>query len=148
MNVQALRAMSQKLPETADEMLQISHVTKANFEKYGEGLLKICQQHAADKKALLEEVEAKKNDVLEKTEWLSTDIGESPYFSNDDQQTKTKRKSRYYGNSSKKFKRGNWYTAKGKKGLKGKTGGVNKSAGPGLMTVQSKKPTISNKIQL
>jgi hypothetical protein len=42
--------MSQKLPETADEMLQISHVTKANFEKYGEGLLKICQQHAADKK--------------------------------------------------------------------------------------------------
>jgi bloom syndrome protein len=42
--------MSQKLPETADEMLQISHVTKANFEKYGEGLLKICQQHAAAKK--------------------------------------------------------------------------------------------------
>jgi len=60
--------------------------------------------------ALLEEVEAQKNDVLEKTEWLSTDIGESPYFSNDDQQTKTKRKARYYGNSSKKFKRGNWYT--------------------------------------
>jgi hypothetical protein len=42
--------MSQRLPETAEEMLQISHVTKANFEKYGEGLLKICQQHAADKK--------------------------------------------------------------------------------------------------
>jgi hypothetical protein len=42
--------MSQQLPETADEMLQISHVTKANFEKYGEGLLKICQQHAADRK--------------------------------------------------------------------------------------------------
>jgi len=60
--------------------------------------------------ALLEEVEAKKNDVLEKTEWLSTDIGESPYFTDDDQQTKTKRKARYYGNSSKKFKRGNWYT--------------------------------------
>jgi hypothetical protein len=48
--IQALRAMSYKLPETADEMLQISHVTKANFEKYGECLLKICQQHAADKK--------------------------------------------------------------------------------------------------
>jgi len=58
--------------------------------------------------ALLEEVEAKKNDVLETTEWLSTDIGESPYFSNDDQPTKTKRKARYYGNASKKFKRGSW----------------------------------------
>ena len=58
--------------------------------------------------AVLEEIEAKKNDVLEKTEWLSTDIGESPYFSNDDQPTKTKRKARYYGNSSKKFKRGSW----------------------------------------
>ncbi|KAJ9574593.1 hypothetical protein L9F63_008220, partial [Diploptera punctata] len=50
MNVQAIRAMSQILPETAEEMLQISHVTKANFDKYGEGLLKICQQHAARKK--------------------------------------------------------------------------------------------------
>ncbi|XP_023724702.1 Bloom syndrome protein homolog isoform X2 [Cryptotermes secundus] len=146
MNVQALRAMSRKLPETADEMLQISHVTKANFEKYGEGLLKICQQHAADKKALLIEAEAKKNEALEQTEWLSTNSGGSPYFSNDDQQTQRKRKPPYRGNWSKKFKRGNG--TKGKTACKGKTGGENKSAVPGLLTVQSKKPTISNKIQL
>ena len=48
-STQAIRAMSQMLPETAEQMLQISHVTKANFDKYGEGLLKICQQHAVDK---------------------------------------------------------------------------------------------------
>jgi hypothetical protein len=40
------------------------------------------------------------------------------------------------------------FRVKGKKVSKGKTGGVNKSAGPGLLTVQSKKPTISNKIHL
>ncbi|XP_021933104.1 Bloom syndrome protein homolog isoform X2 [Zootermopsis nevadensis] len=140
MNVQALRAMSQKLPETADEMLQISHVTKANFEKYGEGLLKICQQHAAAKKAFLIEAEAKKKEALEETKWLSTDVGESTYFNNDNQQTKRKRYTAYRGNWSKKFKHGN--------GAKGKAACKSKNASPGLLTVKSKKSTVSNKIQL
>jgi hypothetical protein len=40
------------------------------------------------------------------------------------------------------------FRVKGKKVSKGKTGGVNKNAGPGLLSVQSKKPTVSNKIHL
>jgi hypothetical protein len=41
-----------------------------------------------------------------------------------------------------------YFRTKGKTASKGKTGGVNKNAVPGLLAVQSKKPTISNKIQL
>jgi hypothetical protein len=57
--------------------------------------------------ALLREVEAKKNEALEQTEWLSTNTAGSPYFSNGDQQTQRKRKAPSRGNWSKKFKRGN-----------------------------------------
>lgn len=41
--------MSQNMPESEEEMLMISHVTKANFEKYGKALLEVTQQYAAQK---------------------------------------------------------------------------------------------------
>lgn len=139
MNVQALIAMSQTLPETAEKMLQISHVTKANFDKYGEGLLKICQQHAADKKALLKELEEKKKSVLEETDWLSTNMGDSPYFDGSGRQQK--RKTPFRGGWRKKFKCNS--------GTKKKSSTASKSGNhPGLMSLPNRKPTISNKIQL
>ncbi|KAM7363739.1 recQ-like DNA helicase Blm [Cochliomyia hominivorax] len=46
MNFQALKVMSQQLPETEDNMLQIPFVTKANFEKYGIKLLEITNKYA------------------------------------------------------------------------------------------------------
>lgn len=49
MNMIAIRAMSQKLPENEEAMLQIPHVTKANFVKYGKALLDITQKYAAEK---------------------------------------------------------------------------------------------------
>lgn len=49
MNMIAIRAMSQKLPDSMEAMLQIPHVTKANFEKYGKALLDITQKYAAEK---------------------------------------------------------------------------------------------------
>lgn len=49
MNMVAVRAMSQRLPETEEAMLQIPHVTKANFVKYGKALLEITQKYAAEK---------------------------------------------------------------------------------------------------
>ena len=49
MNMVALRAMSQQLPENEEEMLKIPHVTKANFDKYGKALLDITQKYAAEK---------------------------------------------------------------------------------------------------
>ncbi|XP_069695186.1 recQ-like DNA helicase Blm isoform X2 [Periplaneta americana] len=146
MNVQALRAMSHRLPETAEEMLQISHVTKANFEKYGESLLSICKQHATEKKAILKEIEKqkKKNEALQETEWLSTDMNaESPYFSSGGKQTDRKRKSSFRGNWRKKFKSG--YGARGKPAWRGKSGGTSKA---GLLSVPTKTRAVSNKLGL
>lgn len=49
MNMQALKSMAQKLPETEEQMLAIPHVTQANFVKFGKELLQITQQYAAEK---------------------------------------------------------------------------------------------------
>lgn len=49
MNMVAVRAMSQQLPETEQDMLRIPHVTKANFDKYGKALLDVTQKYAAQK---------------------------------------------------------------------------------------------------
>lgn len=49
MNMIAIRAMSQQLPDSEEAMLKIPHVTKANFDKYGKALLDITQKYAAEK---------------------------------------------------------------------------------------------------
>lgn len=49
MNMVAIRAMSQQLPENEEDMLKIPHVTKANFDKYGKALLDVTQKYAAQK---------------------------------------------------------------------------------------------------
>lgn len=46
MHVEALKVMSTKLPVTDKEMLEIPHVTKANFEKYGKSLLEVTTKYA------------------------------------------------------------------------------------------------------
>lgn len=53
MNMIAIRAMSQQLPDSEEAMLKIPHVTKANFDKYGKALLDITQKYAAEKYVLL-----------------------------------------------------------------------------------------------
>ncbi|XP_011638827.2 Bloom syndrome protein homolog [Pogonomyrmex barbatus] len=50
MNMAAVKVMSERLPETAEAMLQIPHVTKANFIKYGKTLLNVTQKYAAEKR--------------------------------------------------------------------------------------------------
>ncbi|KAL0279324.1 UNVERIFIED_CONTAM: hypothetical protein PYX00_000916 [Menopon gallinae] len=57
MNIQAIRLMSQNLPETAEEMLSINHVTKANFEKYGEALLDVTKNFAEQKREVMKKME-------------------------------------------------------------------------------------------
>uniref|UniRef100_A0A2H8U0B0 Bloom syndrome n=2 Tax=Melanaphis sacchari TaxID=742174 RepID=A0A2H8U0B0_9HEMI len=52
MTVQAIRSMSQLMPETEDDMLKIDGITKSNFEKFGQPLLEITQQAAAEKSAI------------------------------------------------------------------------------------------------
>uniref|UniRef100_A0A1A9WUY2 HRDC domain-containing protein n=1 Tax=Glossina brevipalpis TaxID=37001 RepID=A0A1A9WUY2_9MUSC len=49
MNIQAMKIMSEQLPETAADMYLVPHVTKANFDKYGEKRLQITRGYAAEK---------------------------------------------------------------------------------------------------
>lgn len=49
MNIQTIKEMSIKLPSTEEEMLQLPHVTKANFEKFGKELLETTCVYAAEK---------------------------------------------------------------------------------------------------
>ncbi|KAK7869932.1 hypothetical protein R5R35_013711 [Gryllus longicercus] len=55
MNVEAVKAMSERLPETSEEMLDIPHVTVANFEKFGKPLLEVTIQYAVQKLVVLSE---------------------------------------------------------------------------------------------
>lgn len=45
--------MSQLMPENEDEMIKIDGVTKSNFEKFGQPLLEITQQAAAEKSGII-----------------------------------------------------------------------------------------------
>lgn len=49
MNLTALKAMSEQLPDNEEEMLKIPHVTKANFDKYGRTLLDVTQKYSAQR---------------------------------------------------------------------------------------------------
>ncbi|XP_065093126.1 recQ-like DNA helicase Blm isoform X2 [Ochlerotatus camptorhynchus] len=71
MNMQALKAMAERLPETQAEMLALPHVTKANFEKYGQQLLEITQNYAAEKLCLMLDVEDDSSDSenSDTTDW-------------------------------------------------------------------------------
>ena len=48
-SLQALRVMATNLPVCEEEMLQIQHVTKANYVKYGAKLLEITTGFAAER---------------------------------------------------------------------------------------------------
>ncbi|CRL05522.1 CLUMA_CG017980, isoform A [Clunio marinus] len=49
MNMQAIREMSKRMPESENDMLQIPHVTKANFDKFGQRFLDITVPYAAQR---------------------------------------------------------------------------------------------------
>ncbi|CAH2982006.1 unnamed protein product [Chilo suppressalis] len=49
----ALKAMSVRLPETADDMLALPHLTRANYDKFGASLLNITSAYAVEKIGLL-----------------------------------------------------------------------------------------------
>lgn len=50
---QAIRSMSQLMPNNEEDMLKIDGVTKSNFEKFGQALLEITQQAAAEKSGIV-----------------------------------------------------------------------------------------------
>lgn len=48
-NMQALKIMSERLPETEADMMSIPHVTRANFEKFGKRFLEVTLKYTAEK---------------------------------------------------------------------------------------------------
>lgn len=72
MNIQAIKAMAEQLPETEADMRSIPHVTKANFDKYGEKLLEITRNYAAEKLCLLMDLEEIEEAEREKTSAASS----------------------------------------------------------------------------
>lgn len=68
MNNQALKLMAEQMPTTEEEMMKISHVTKANYEKYGKELLEILKNHAAEKAMVQLDMDAALAQIDERSE--------------------------------------------------------------------------------
>ncbi|KAL0125423.1 hypothetical protein PUN28_004506 [Cardiocondyla obscurior] len=105
MNMVAVRAMSQRLPESEEEMLQIPHVTKANFVKYGTLLLTVTQKYAAEKIVLLNE-----NDEQQKSDtddiWDDSVSNYSCTSSSSNRGTKRRYRNKSNTTTTKRYKRG------------------------------------------
>ncbi|XP_050687187.1 recQ-like DNA helicase Blm isoform X2 [Eriocheir sinensis] len=109
-NMVALRSMAKELPETEEEMLKIPHVTKANFEKYGEALLEVTRRYSAEKLVLLSdraEAEMMEDNNSELNEsggssWMDAisapSPGASPYFATGSRQGGFRRGTKRKGN--------------------------------------------------
>lgn len=64
-NMEAIKFMSLKMPNTAEEMLALPHVTKANFDKYGKRLLNITMNYRAMKETLMIDWDAQESSESE-----------------------------------------------------------------------------------
>ncbi|KAG7204709.1 hypothetical protein KM043_005123 [Ampulex compressa] len=147
MNMIAVRAMSQKLPDSEESMLQIPHVTKANFDKYGKALLDITQKYAAEKYVLLNEdnkVEDEENDDdNDDDQTWNEDVSNSSFGRSRGRGRGRKRRSTSsYRGTTKKFKRGAASTRRGKSAARGRGG--SSTSGPGLVTFTQKKQYLAH----
>ncbi|KYN05976.1 Bloom syndrome protein like protein [Cyphomyrmex costatus] len=104
MNMVAVRAMSQRLPETEEAMLQIPHVTKANFVKYGKALLNITQKYAKEKTELLNKTEDQNSNDNDNT-WDDDNDSNYSYSSSTNNGNKRKMNNRSHS-TNKRYKRG------------------------------------------
>ncbi|XP_052121683.1 recQ-like DNA helicase Blm isoform X1 [Frankliniella occidentalis] len=166
MNLEAVRTMSQELPENEEEMLKIPHVTKANFLKYGDALLEVTQEYAKRRNALLakrEEDKVREAFANGIEDWDDDFDGgandneqESPYFASPSgskrggfkkkggfrKGKKTWKKSRggssrSRGSSSGSSSRGSSSSRGGASSRGGKKG--SSSSGPGIMKMPSSR---------
>lgn len=111
MNMQAIREMSRRLPATETDMLQIPHVTKANFDKYGKRFMDITGPYAAQRAINeMDKTEEEDSDNQEE-DWIA--MGRDASSSTSRTGSGTKRKfTGNYGHKGKKRYKG---SGKGKK---------------------------------
>ncbi|XP_024224893.1 Bloom syndrome protein homolog isoform X1 [Bombus impatiens] len=132
MNMIAIRAMSQNLPDSEEAMLRIPHVTKANFEKYGKALLDITQKYAAEKYVLMNEEKEDSNNDADDDTWYN-DTTTFTAKSNTVRGIKRKGKNSYR-NTNKKYKRTASNSRRGKATTKVKNTTTYSNKGPGLVS--------------
>ena len=53
--IECFREISEKLPQTKSEMLEIDQMTEFRFEKFGSYLIKVCQDHNTKRLNYLED---------------------------------------------------------------------------------------------
>lgn len=75
-NMQAIMAMAEKLPVSEEEMLNIPHVTKANFEKVCKQLLPVTQHYAAIRMSIMIDMDEKEAAAAVNKHNDSTDWGQ------------------------------------------------------------------------
>ncbi|XP_031836534.1 Bloom syndrome helicase [Nomia melanderi] len=143
MNMIAVRSMSQKLPDSEEAMLEIPHVTKANFEKYGKALLDITQKYAAEKYVLLnEDAEESNNDDDDDDDDGTWDTDIATYSGKTNRTGGRKRKGKTnYRSGAKKFKRTTSSVNKARTTTKAK---ATSTKGPGLVSFTQRKEFLSN----
>ncbi|KYN19857.1 PREDICTED: Bloom syndrome protein homolog isoform X1 [Trachymyrmex cornetzi] len=124
MNMVAVRAMSQRLPETEESMLQIPHVTKANFVKYGKALLNITQKYAKEKTELLNVNDEDKNSDDNDSTWDDNDSNYS--YRNNTSNSKKRKMSNRFNSTNKKYKRGGFSARRGKSSSRSSSKGSTK----------------------
>lgn len=77
-NMQAVMAMAEKLPMSEEEMMNIPHVTKANYEKVCKQLLPVTRHYAAMRMAIMVDLDEKEAEAMQQQQQHndSTDWGQ------------------------------------------------------------------------
>ena len=132
MNLSAIKNMSEVLPNTKEEFMKIQHVTKANYEKFGEYFLKITTKYSEQLDKLKTPVPSfSDSSVFEEDDWCDSSQGS---------RGGTKRKSTGgYKKNFKRFKKSGYKKGKGKSKAKSKKKAspkTKKATGLGLMPLK------------
>ncbi|XP_045500967.1 Bloom syndrome protein homolog [Colias croceus] len=120
----ALKAMSVRLPETCADMLTLPHITRANYDKYGEGLLKITSSYAVEKMGLLmqyqDELEEEKKAEDQDFQGSESDTDWSGLARSAETSTSSQRgRKTYRGGVRKRYKRKKTPSSAKKKAYRG-----------------------------
>lgn len=145
----AIKQLAAKMPESKEEMLLIPHVTKANFEKFGQGFLDITLQYAAAKLIWMVDQEELANTHTHSnsnSNNTNSDVVDWSQYSQNDSQTPGggyNRKRKFggrQGSATKKFKRRRTSPKKKGRGTPKKKGGpAKKTSGFGLLPMPTFK---------
>jgi bloom syndrome protein len=121
MNMGAINEMSKVLPTTEEQMLQIPHVTKANFGKFGAKFLETTQNYAAMR-------ELNRLDLAEEDDDIGDDPGGNVDWNAAGREATTSSSARRFPAGKRKFPAGGWGNSS--KRYRSTSGGRSKKKSP------------------